>query len=411
MQDDESRPGGSRALWLLPLVATLAIQTTMSFLARLVPTCAPLFTAATGLAPESVGVFSGLGTLGSIVVLAIGTPLIRRFGPIRSLQAGLVLAGLGLVLLTPPSWLAILAANILIGIGYGPSAPAGSEVLLRHAPPAHRTLIFSLKQAGVPLGGVAAGLALPWLVARMDWRDAVLLLAAVPLLTVLLVQPIRASVDAGRVPDQPVGLRVLLAPSNMMAPLRFALSSPVLRRLMAAGAFFAIGQGSLFAFTVTWLVDSLGYDLATAGFVFAVTQGTGIFGRIALGWISDRWGSGLRTLRWNALAMAATMTGFAFVDAATPLLAVCLLGGLAGITVSSWNGVHLAEIARHAPAGRIGEATAGASLVTFLGYVAGPIGFAVLSAATGRYDSAFLAVAVAGLAAFAALAAGRGRPA
>ena len=76
-----------------------------------------------------MGVFSGLGTLGSIVFLAIGTPLIRRFGPIRSLQAGLLLAGLGLVLLTPPSWLAILAANILIGIGYGPSAPAGSDIL------------------------------------------------------------------------------------------------------------------------------------------------------------------------------------------------------------------------------------------------------------------------------------------
>jgi sugar phosphate permease len=162
---------------------------------------------------------------------------------------------------------------------------------------------------------------------------------------------------------------------------------------------------------VTWLVDSLGYDLATAGFVFAVTQGTGIFGRVALGWISDRWGSGLRTLRWNALAMAATMTGFAFVDPSTSLLLVCLLGGLAGITVSSWNGVHLAEIARHAPAGRIGEAPGGATLVTFIGYVAGPIAFAALSVATGQYDSAFLAVAVAGLAAFVALAAGRKRPA
>jgi len=56
MPQEETRPGGGGALWLLPLVATLAIQTTMSF-ARLVPTCAPLFTAATGLAPESVACF------------------------------------------------------------------------------------------------------------------------------------------------------------------------------------------------------------------------------------------------------------------------------------------------------------------------------------------------------------------
>jgi len=150
---------------------------------------------------------------------------------------------------------------------------------------------------------------------------------------------------------QPVGLRILLAPANMMAPLRFALSSPVLRRLMAAGAFFAIGQGSLFAFTVTWLVDSLGTTWPPPGSCLPSPRGPESVGRVALGWISDRWGSGLRTLRWNALAMAATMTGFAFVDAATPLLAVCLLGGVAGITVSSWNGVHLAESRVDARAG------------------------------------------------------------
>jgi len=84
-------------------------------------------------------------------------------------------AGLGLVLLTPPSSVAILAANILIGIGYGPSAPAGSEVLLRHAPPAHRTLIFSLNRPACRWAG-SRPVASPWLVARMDWRDAVMLL-------------------------------------------------------------------------------------------------------------------------------------------------------------------------------------------------------------------------------------------
>ena len=72
----------------------------------------------------------------------------------------------------------------------------------RRRMPQHRTLIFSLKQAGVPLGGVAAGLVLPFLVERMDWRIAVVLLATLPIATVLLVRPVDR-VDEGREPNQP----------------------------------------------------------------------------------------------------------------------------------------------------------------------------------------------------------------
>ena len=144
----------SAFLWIWPLAATLGIQTTSSFLLRLVPTVAPVLTASLGLPPESIGSISSMGTAGSILFLAIGHPLIRRFGPIRTLQIGLLLGGVGIASCTP-SWQACAyMANVLLGLGYGPSAPAGSDILLRHSPAAHRTLIFSLKQAGVPLGGV-----------------------------------------------------------------------------------------------------------------------------------------------------------------------------------------------------------------------------------------------------------------
>lgn len=392
----------SATLWLWPLLATLGIQTTSAFLSRLVPTVAPVMTAATGLAPESIGAIAGAGTFGSIIFLMIGHPLIRRFGPIRTLQIGLLLGGAGVALLTPPWALAPFLANMLLGLGYGPSAPAGSDILLKHAPPAHRTLIFSLKQAGVPLGGVLAGLALPFLVERMDWRMALILVGLVPIATVLVVQPIRASVDRDRDPGQPVGPGVLFSLHTMLGPLRAVISSPPLRGLSLAGCCFAVGQGSLFAFTVTWLVG-LGYDLVTAGLVFAVMQATGVFGRVALGWVSDRWGSGVRTLLINALAAAATMAAFAALSAAWPLWLVMVVAGVAGVTVSSWNGVHLAEVARHAPKGRVSETTAGATIVTFVGYVVGPASFGLITSTFGGYPAAFSAVALVLLVAFASL--------
>ncbi|WP_460449368.1 MFS transporter [Alsobacter sp. SYSU BS001988] len=389
-------------LWVWPLAATLGIQTASSFLLRLIPTIAPVLTASLGLSPEAIGSISSVGTVGSMLFLAIGHPLIRRFGPIRTLQIGLLLGGLGLALLTPPWWAAAYGASLLLGLGYGPSAPAGSDILLRHSPAAHRTLIFSLKQAGVPLGGVLAGLALPWLVGLMDWRAALLAVALLPLATVLLVQPLRERIDVDRDPGQPIGPSVLLSPANMLRPLRLVVSSPPLRGLTLAGCCFAIGQGSLFAFTVTWLVG-LGYGLAEAGLVFAVMQATGVFGRVLLGWTSDRIGSGMPTLRFTAVSACATMLALASASAAWPFWALLLLAGVAGVTVSSWNGVHLAEVARHSPQGRVGETTAGATLITFIGYVVGPAGFGLALGALGGYPAAFLGVAAVSLVAFAGL--------
>jgi hypothetical protein len=78
------------------------------------------------------------------------------------------------------------------------------------------------------------------------------------------------------------------------------------------------------------------------------------------------------------------------------------------VTVSSWNGVQIAEIARRAPRELVGETAAGSTILIFLGYVAGPSAFAALVAATGRYDLAFVAVAVATVAALLGLT-GRSR--
>jgi len=114
-------------LWIGPLLGTLALQTTAAFLGRLIPTLAPAFSSEFGWSQTAVGYLAGIGTLGSIVFLLAGNPLIRRVGPIRTLQYGLALGGIGAVLLTWPTLVVAAVASFLIGLGYGPSAPAGSE--------------------------------------------------------------------------------------------------------------------------------------------------------------------------------------------------------------------------------------------------------------------------------------------
>ena len=55
-------------------------------------------------------------------------------------------------------------AAVLVGVGYGPNTPSSSQVLSQVVPERRRAFAFSIKQSGAPIGGVLAGLLLPFLV-------------------------------------------------------------------------------------------------------------------------------------------------------------------------------------------------------------------------------------------------------
>lgn len=390
------------AEWVGPLAATFAMQTTSAFLLRVIPTLAPVLIVEAGISESFIGYLVAVATFGSMAFLMAGAPLIRRHGPIRALQIGALLAGTGVLLIHVPTWLSLGAASFLIGLGYGPAPPAGSDILQRHAPKRHRALVFSMKQAGVPLGGVVAGVMLPPLSA-VNWRLAVGAAALIAFAVVLIVQPIRAWVDRDRDRAQPLSFSAFLSWANLTTPATAMRLSPALPRLCYTGFCFAAAQGAWFAFFITFLVANLDFGLAGAGALFAIMQATGAVGRICLGALADRIGSTVGILRLVALASSATTTILAFAAPEWSEIALGLLAAAGGFTVASWNGVFLAEVAEVAPARRIAEATAGATFLVFVGYVAGPFAFALILDATGSYLASFLSVAALSLTATAVL--------
>ena len=68
-----------------------------------------------------------------------------------------------------------------------------------------------------------------------------------------------------------------------------------------------------------------------------------------------------------------------------------------GATAIGWNGVQLAELARHAPPGKAGAITGGAGVITFAGVVVGPPTFAMLASIAGSYRIGFVAIGLASL--------------
>ncbi|PTM41660.1 MFS transporter [Bosea sp. 124] len=393
-----AKTAGQTPSWVTALVTMVAVQMATAFLSRIPPTLAPALAMERGWSDAVVGYLASLNTLGSILFLVLGAPFLHRLGSVRALQGGLVLGILGLVLLLPPVSLAAGLASLLIGLGYGPSSPAGNDILHRTAPPNRRAMIFSIKQAGVPIGGIVAGVALAPIAEAFGWRISLLAAGAFVLVVILCVQPMRAGLDADRKHDQSLALRTLFSPTNLMSSLSALTASTSLLRLGAAGACMAVGQGVWFAYLMTFAVSELGYSLSAAGVVFAIMQAASVVGRVLLGWLADRLGQPRRLLALIGLASGLTSLAMAFVGPHWSYPAFCALAAVAGITVSSWNGVQLSEIARASPAHLVREASAGATLIIFLGYVFAPAIFALVLTATGRFDLGFLLAACFGVA-------------
>ncbi|MGJ7530579.1 MFS transporter [Variovorax sp. GB1P17] len=114
-----------------------------------------------GMPSILAGVFAAAMYLGATIATLVAGPLIARWGAIRVNQVGLGLCAAGLALGAVGILPGMLAGAFIIGLGYGPITPASSHLRVRSAPPARMSLVFSIKQTGVPLGGLLAGAIAP----------------------------------------------------------------------------------------------------------------------------------------------------------------------------------------------------------------------------------------------------------
>jgi MFS family permease len=371
------------------LAAMLATQILTSMSGTAAPVLAPAAAPELGVELYLVGVYVaivyGTGALSS----AFCTGLIPRFGALRVSQVCLLLCGVGLVLVGSGRLTAIAVGAFLIGLAYGPAPVASSHVLARLTPPAWMNLVFSVKQTGVPLGTGLSGVLMPVLALALGWRGAVLVGAAICMAAAVVLQPLRAALDADRDPT-----RKLLAIAHLLGPLRLVLSDPDLRRLSLVSFVYAGMQTTLSAFLVAYLAGRLGFTLVLAGIVLAVSQASGALGRVIWGMVADRWGQPVRLLAGLGVAMsiASVLTGL--FTSTWPWLAIVLVCVAFGATAAGWNGVFLAQMARMAPSGRVSDVAGGASFLTYGGVMVIPPLFSAILAATGSYTTGFSAIAL-----------------
>jgi MFS family permease len=316
--------------------------------------------------------------------LLSGEQILRR-GPMRVSQASLLLCGAGIALMASGNLVLIAVGALVLGIGYGPITPSSSAILADRAPPHLRSLIFSIKQTGVPIGGAIAGVLVPALILAFGWRAAALVIGGLSAALALVVQPWRAQIDQDR------GGFGAGKQSGLIGPLRLVLSHARLREMGFASFTYSGMQMCLASYLVVYLYEGAGFSVAAAGAALSVAMASGIAGRILWGVVADKWVAPRPLLGVLGIAMSIAAFAMACVGAGWPLAVVLSLSVVYGMTAIGWNGVYLAEIARIVPPGQAVAATGGTLAMTYLGVLVLPLMFWALVAGTGSYAAAFIA--------------------
>ncbi len=349
-----------------------------------VPLIAAAIVADLAIDPALVGVYVGIGAVAGFLTTMTCGGLIVRYGAMRMTQVGMFALAVGLAL--PASgWLPLFALGAFVGgLGQAISTPSSSHLLGRLSPPRLAPLVFSIKQTGVPAGLMVAGVVAPVLATEAGWRTALLVIASLALLTGVALQPLRARFDVDRVPGTP------LSPADIRANVALVLREPALRGMCVA-MFSFVGLQSLFTgFFVLYLVRGLGYDLERAGLVFAIAVAVAVPARIGWGWLATRLVRPATLLSLLGIGMAISAVLAAVIHPAWPTWLATLVAILFSATAVSWHGVLLAEVARLAPAGRIGATTGAVLAFGDAGALVLPLLFSAALALTRDYAPGFL---------------------
>ncbi|MDP6352690.1 MAG: MFS transporter [Alphaproteobacteria bacterium] len=371
----------NRVFW--PLAAMTLTQAMVAMALATVPVLAPALAIALGVDGRMVGIYTALAFAGAMASTVIGGALVPRFGPIATSRASLIVTALALALTALGSLPLVLFGAVAAGLGYGLATPAASHVLARRSPDALRGLVFSIKQSAVPVGGLLAGLMVPPIVLVAGWEAAVICVAGLVAAAGLALGPLRASQDDDRQP----GLAIAIdAPWQSM---RLVLGHPILRRLALTTLVFSSVHGSVMAIMVSALVYQADLTLVAAGAVFSAMQAAGVIARVAFGWVSDRLIAARPLMGLIGVAIFAAAILLANLSPDWSIGGILAAAVFAGICISGWPGVYLAEVARSVPQQTVGAATGGTVFFSFLGTVIGPAGFSLIVAATDRYAPAF----------------------
>ena len=394
-----------RGIPYIPLLIGLFVQTLVSMGAYSVPAAAPAIAADLNLAGERVGIFVSVVYGVGMISAVLSVSFIHRYGAVRVSQF-ILLAGISMIVTASygGTVLALAIAAVLLGFGYGATAPTSAHLLMKRTPPGIRNVVFSIRQIGVPLGGVLSGLIVPPLVLAFNWQTAIGVQIVPALVMLALLQLVRSTYDADRNPAHAI------RSAGLLGPLMLLKTVPELRVLALATFFYAGTQLCFVAYMSVHLTSQADFNLIAAGQMLATYQIAGVVSRPIWGFIADRWFPAHLMLATMGVVMAASAVLAGAFSPQWPWVSIFMVAVVAGATASGYTGIAFAEFARIGGTDHVAEATGLGASSQFFGVMVLPALFSVLVSSTGYWLAYSVIAALAALSGLSLLVFGRPVP-
>jgi len=380
--------GGARTNFELSaaILISLLVQTAMSLFAASVPALAPAIVAERGWNPAVIAAYPVLLYVTAFLISFCIPELLYRLGGMGLGLASVMIGGGALLLLLPPYGGA--AALTAVGMACGTAAmnPASSQVLGPRTTTRTAGLVMSIKQTGVPLGGVVAGALVPILATCSGWRGTAVELAAFGAALTIVLLPSVTWLNGAAPAGKPASFRPL-------DPVRHLFAIRGIPALLFASLTFTGMQLCLRSFFIVYLVTEQRLGLVAAGVAFSVSQAAGMVGQVGWAAMSDR----LLSVHAVMAIVGALMTAAALATAAmTPhwsFVAILVVAASYGVSAAGFLPVLLGEVARRSPPGQVGALTSGAQLFPLSGAILGPLAFGGVAAVMAMPAAFVLAAA------------------
>ena len=261
------------------------------------------------------------------------------------------------------------------GIAALPAAGANSatnNIIVDNVPAGSRGWITGIKQSGVQIGTLAAGLTLPVTAARLGWRMALVLASLVALVGIAATLIIVPSGTGPWAPARNAGERGGRLPDAV-------------RWLAVYGVTMGIGVGAYLAFVPLYAQEQLGMGVALAGTVLAVSGGSGALWRVLWGRIAERAGHPSAPLLAIGVLSAGAYLATWVAAYTTPYL-IWIGAVLVGMSTGSWTSVGMMAAIMLSEPRQTGQSTASIVLGFALGLTIGPVVFGWGVDTLGNYD-------------------------
>jgi len=238
---------------------------------------------------------------------------------------GLLFAGLLGVSTTHDLWLAGLLFSGVAGIGFTLMGALPAATLLAKWFRARRGRALGIASTGTTLASLCIPPLASWWVVEIGWRETLAWFAWGGLLLLPLL-----FYGARNPPSQRDSAAPPSIPPTRAAPYTTRQLLAMRDFWVVAGIFgLAFASGTVMLIFLVPYGISLGIDPAWAGWLLTLRGAFGIFGRLAAGWLADRWR--IRTLLFAVIAAQASLWGVVIVEPELPVLLLAVMGlGLTG---------------------------------------------------------------------------------